>query len=346
MRAVVYRAFADEPEIEQVADPVPPEGGVVLKVMASGVCLSDWHGWQGHDPDIVLPHVPGHELAGVVEAVGEGVGKWRPGDRVTLPFVCGCGRCPECISGNQQVCDHQFQPGFTHWGSFAEYVAIRYADENLVRLPDDMRFETAASLGCRFATSFRAIVDQGRVARGEWVAVHGCGGVGLSAIMIANALGARVVAVDLSDETLDFAKQIGAVGAINATDTDDVAAAVRDLTEGGVHVSLDAIGNAGACFDSIDSLRKRGRHVQVGLLTGDQQTPRIPMYKVIAHELEIRGSHGMQAHRYGEMLAMISAGDLSPERLIGRTIHLEESIAALTSMGDFGTKGVTIINRF
>ena len=346
MRAVVYRAFAGEPEIEQVADPVPPAGGVVLKVMASGVCLSDWHGWQGHDPDIVLPHVPGHELAGVVEAVGEGVGKWRPGDRVTLPFVCGCGRCPECISGNQQVCDDQFQPGFTHWGSFAEYVAIRYADENLVRLPDDMRFETAASLGCRFATSFRAIVDQGRVARGEWVAVHGCGGVGLSAIMIANALGARVVAVDLSDETLDFAKEIGAVGAINVTDTDDVAGAVRDLTDGGVHVSLDAIGNAGVCFDSINSLRKRGRHVQVGLMTGDQQTPRIPMHMVIAHELEIRGSHGMQAHRYGEMLAMISTGDLSPERLIGRTIDLEESIIALTSMGDFGTQGVTIINRF
>ena len=346
MRAVVYRAFAGPPEIEQVADPSPPAGGVVLRTLASGVCLSDWHGWKGHDPDIVLPHVPGHELAGVVEAVGDGVRNWRPGDRVTLPFVCGCGHCPQCRSGNQQVCDHQFQPGFTHWGSFAEYVAIHYADENLVRLPDGMRFETAASLGCRFATSFRAIVDQGRVAEGEWVAVHGCGGVGLSAIMIATALGARVVAVDLADEKLDFAKEIGAVAAINARDAGDVAGAVRDLSDGGVHVSLDAIGNAGACFDSIDSLRKRGRHVQVGLMTGDQQTPRIPMHKVIAHELEIRGSHGMQAHRYGEMLGMIAAGDLEPERLIGRTIDLQESIAALTSMGDFDTTGVTVITRF
>jgi alcohol dehydrogenase len=310
------------------------------------VCLSDWHGWKGHDPDIVLPHVPGHELAGIVERVGAGVTRWHAGDRVTLPFVCGCGSCPQCESGNQQVCDQQFQPGFTHWGSFAEYVAIHYADENLVRLPEAMNFETAASLGCRFATSFRAVVDQGRVAAGEWVAVHGCGGVGLSAIMIASALGARVIAVDISDEKLAVAKDMGAELAVNVNSTADVAGAVRDLTGGGAHVSLDAIGNARVCFDAIDSLRKRGRHVQVGLMTGDQQRPRLPMHKVLANELEIRGSHGMQAHRYAAMLAMIEVGELAPQRLIGRTIDLEASIAALTSMDAFDTTGVTIINRF
>jgi alcohol dehydrogenase len=346
VRAVVYRAFSTPPAIEHVADPEPPDGGVVLKVMASGVCLSDWHGWQGHDPDIVLPHVPGHELAGIVEAVGKGVGKWRPGDRVTLPFVGGCGHCPQCESGNQQVCDYQFQPGFTHWGSFAEYVAVHYADENLVHLPGEMAFSTAASLGCRFATSFRAVVDQGRVTEGESVAVYGCGGVGLSAIMIASALGARVVVVDISDDKLEFAQEIGAVAGVNANAVKDVAGTVRELTDGGAHVSLDAIGNARVCFDSIDSLRKRGRHVQIGLVTGDQRTPRIPMHKVIANELEIRGSHGMQAWRYEQMLAMIEAGELAPEKLIGHTIDLEESIAALMSMGDFDTMGVTIIDRF
>src|SRR5210317_840420 len=205
MRALIYRAFSVLPRIEQVADPAPTDDGVVLKVMASGICRSDWHGWQGHDPDIELPHVPGHELAGTIEAVGKNVSRWQAGDRVTVPFVGGCGRCPECHSGNQQICDHQFQPGFTHWGSFAEYVAIHYADENLVRLPDDMDFPTAASLGCRFATSFRAIVDQGRVPEGEWVVVHGCGGVGLSAIMIARAFGANVIGVDLADDKLTLA---------------------------------------------------------------------------------------------------------------------------------------------
>ena len=346
MKAVVYRAFSAPPEIEQVADPVPGSDGVVLKVMASGVCRSDWHGWQGNDPDIELPHVPGHELAGIVEAVGDRVAQWSVGDRVTVPFVGGCGHCPQCHSGNHQVCDHQFQPGFTHWGSFAEFVAIHYADVNLVRLPDEMAFETAASLGCRFATSFRAVVDQGRVSAGQWVAVHGCGGVGLSAIMIANALGASVIAVDIADEKLARARQLGAAATINASSVTNVAEAIRDLSRGGAHVSLDAIGNAAVCYNSIDSLRKRGRHIQVGLMVDGDADPRVPMGKVLANELELLGSHGMQAYRYAEMLRMIDAGNLAPERLIGETISLEESIPALMSMNNFATTGVAVITRF
>ena len=346
MKAVVYRAFSAPPEIEQVADPVPGSDGVVLKVMASGVCRSDWHGWQGNDPDIELPHVPGHELAGIVEAVGDRVTQWSVGDRVTVPFVGGCGHCPQCHSGNHQVCDHQFQPGFTHWGSFAEFVAIHYADVNLVRLPDEMAFETAASLGCRFATSFRAVVDQGRVSAGQWVAVHGCGGVGLSAIMIATALGANVIAVDIAEEKLARARQLGAAATINAGSVTNVTEAVRDLSGGGAHVSLDAIGSATVCYNSIDSLRKRGRHIQVGLLVDEDADPRVPMGRVLANELELLGSHGMQAYRYAEMLRMIDAGNLAPERLIGETISLEESIPALMSMNHFDTTGVTVITRF
>jgi len=346
MKAVVYRAFCAPPEIERVADPVPGSDGVVLKVMASGICRSDWHGWQGNDPDIELPHVPGHELAGIVTAVGDRVAQWSVGDRVTVPFVGGCGRCPQCHAGNHQVCDHQFQPGFTHWGSFAEFVAIHYADVNLVRLPDEMAFETAASLGCRFATSFRAVVDQGRVSAGQWVAVHGCGGVGLSAIMIASALGANVIAVDVEEEKLGLACQLGATATVNASAAVNVAEAIRDLSGGGAHVSIDAIGSASVCYNSIDCLRKRGRHIQVGLLVDDDADPRVPMGKVLANELELLGSHGMQAYRYAEMLQMINAGKLAPERLIGKTVSLEESIPALMSMNDFNTTGVTIITRF
>lgn len=346
MRALVYRAFSVPPEMERVPDPTPTDDGVVLRVMASGVCRSDWHGWKGNDPDITLPHVPGHELAGIIEAVGKDVSHWRVGDRVTVPFVGGCGHCPQCESGNHQVCDHQFQPGFTHWGSFAELVAIHYADVNLVRLPDEMTYTTAASLGCRFATSFRAIVDQGRVSEGQWVAIHGCGGVGLSAIMIARALGARVIAVDISDDKLALAQQLGATATVNAGKTDRVAEAIRELSSSGVHVSVDAIGNATACFNSIDSLRKRGKHIQVGLMVEDDHNPRVPMGKVLSNELEILGSHGMQAHRYADMLAMIAAGDLEPERLIGNTICLDEAGAELTSMNKFGSRGVTVITEF
>ena len=346
MKAVIYRAFSGLPEIEQLEDPTPRRDGVVLKVMASGVCLSDWHGWQGSDPDIELPHVPGHELAGVIEAVGRDVTKWQIGDRVTVPFVGGCGKCPQCHTGNHQVCDFQFQPGFTHWGSFAEYVGIHYADVNLVRLPEEMEFQTAASLGCRFATSFRAIVDRGQVSADQWVVVHGCGGVGLSAIMIAVALGARVVAVDLSEEKLKLARRLGASASLNAGTSDNIPSAIQDLTGGGAHVSVDAIGNAEVCVNSISSLRKRGRHVQIGLLVGDNSRPEIPMGRVLSNELEILGSHGMQAYRYADMLEMIRAGKLSPDKLIGQTINLEESIEALTSMSEFNSSGATIITEF
>ena len=346
MRAAYYETFAGPVTLENLPDPNPPEDGVVIKVEATGLCLSDWHGWKGHDPDIRLPHVPGHELAGVVQATGKEVNNWKPGDRVTLPFVCGCGGCPQCLSGNHQVCDHQFQPGFTGWGSFAEYVAIRYADVNLVRLPASMDFVTAASLGCRFVTAFRAIAAQGRVGAGQWVAIFGCGGVGLSAIMIADALGARVVAIDITDDKLDMARSVGASEAVNARSVDNVVEAVRHCSGGGAHVSVDALGSPRTCFDSIASLRKRGKHIQVGILNAEHRHPAVPMDLVIAHELEILGSHGIQAYEYGRLLDMIAAGQLHPEKLIGRTVSIEEGIAQLTVMDRFDQTGVTVINQF
>ena len=346
MRAVIYDEFEKLPAIKDVPDPTPDENGVVLRVKATGLCRSDWHGWMGHDPDIKLPHVPGHEIAGVIEAVGKNVVRWKIGDRVTLPFVCGCGDCPQCISGNHQVCDNQFQPGFTHWGSFAEFVAINYANINLVSLPDELDYITAASLGCRFATSFRAIVAQGKVSAGQWVAIHGCGGVGLSAIMIANALGANVVAVDIADDKLEFARSVGAFATINAAETEDVIESVRSITQGGAHVSVDALGSPVTCYNSIANLRKRGKHVQVGLMLADHSHPSIPMDRVIANELEILGSHGIQAYKYTTLLEMIKSGKLHPEKLIGKTISLDESPEELSKMNNFADTGVTIINQF
>ncbi|HEY5719261.1 MAG TPA: zinc-dependent alcohol dehydrogenase family protein, partial [Gammaproteobacteria bacterium] len=305
MKAVLYESFEAAPRVVTVEDPAPPAHGVVVQVGATGVCRSDWHGWMGHDPDITLPHVPGHELAGTVVAVGNAVTRWKVGDRVTTPFVCGCGHCPECHAGHQQVCEKQFQPGFTHWGSFAEYVALHHADLNLVALPEAMEFATAASLGCRFATSFRAVVDQGRAGAGQWVAVHGCGGVGLSAVMIASAVGANVVAIDIADDKLALARELGAVATVNGAEVTDVPGAVAEITNGGAHVSIDALGHPATCFNSVANLRRRGKHVQVGLMLADHATPAVPMARVIGWELEILGSHGMQAHRYGAMLEMV-----------------------------------------
>lgn len=346
MKAVLYETFKELPKLVTVEDPTPDPDGVVIKVEATGLCRSDWHGWMGHDSDIVLPHVPGHEFAGVIVALGKNVRNWTVGDRVTVPFISGCGACSECHAGHQQVCHNQQQPGFTHWGSFAEYVGVRQADLNLVALPQEMDFATAASLGCRFATSFRAVVDQAQTRAGQWVAVHGCGGVGLSAVMIAQAVGANVIAIDIDDEKLNLAQELGAVATINGARVADVPEAVIDLSRGGAHVSLDALGHPVTCFNSIQNLRPRGKHVQVGLMLAEHSTPSVPMAKVIAKELEILGSHGMQAHRYDAMLDMIASGKLDPRRLVGREISLDTAPSALVKMDQFQSIGATVITTF
>lgn len=343
MKAVVFNEFGGALQIQNVPKPTPKSHGVVIKVKATGVCRSDWHGWMGHDDGIVLPHVPGHEFAGIVESVGKDVTRFAVGDSVTVPFISACGRCGECASGNHQVCGNQTQPGFTHWGSFADYVEVDFGDVNLVHIPEGINYVTAASLGCRFATSFRAVVDQGKVQAGQWVAVHGCGGVGLSAIMIASAIGANVIAIDISPSALALAKKLGADISINALDESDVAAKVKALSSGGAHVSIDALGNPITCVNSVNSLRKRGKHVQVGLLLAEQSTPPIPMDAVVAHELEVIGSHGMQAYRYEDMFAMIAAKKLNPQDLIGSTITLEEAPHALAIMDEHNQAGVTVV---
>ena len=342
MKAAIYREFQGPITIEKVPDPSSPPGGVVLQVRATGLCRSDWHGWMGHDSDVVLPHVPGHELAGEIVEVGEGVKNWKIGDRVTLPFVGGCGHCPECLSGNQQVCDAQFQPGFTHWGSFAEYVAIHYAESNLVRLPENLGFAEAASLGCRFITSYRAVVHQGKLGPGQWLAIHGCGGVGLSALLIGKALGARTIAIDIQSHALEYAKNMEADFCINAA-TEPVVESIKELSKGGVHVSVDALGSKETCFNSISCLRKRGKHIQIGLMAGAHANPPIPMGQVIAHELEILGSHGMQAHVFPEIWELWQGGLIDLGALLGATLSLEEAPTALREMNSFSDPGVRTI---
>ena len=345
MKAAVYDQFRQPITIRRVSDPVPADYGVVIKVEATGLCLSDWHGWMGHDNDISLPHVPGHELAGTITELGTNVKKWQRDQRVTVPFVGGCGSCEYCISGNQQVCDYQFQPGFTAWGSFAEYVAIDYADENLVPLPESIDFVSAASLGCRFITAYRAVRHQGKLGPDQFIAVHGCGGVGLSAIQIAKALDAQVIAIDISESKCDLARRLGADYTINAGKA-EVVEAVKEISGGGVQVSLDAVGNSTSCTNSIRNLRKRGKHIQIGLMTGIDEFPQIPMSLVIANELEILGSHGMQAHRYTEMFDLITVSGIDLNKMISKTISLEDSAVILPKMNEYGTSGITVINSF
>jgi D-arabinose 1-dehydrogenase-like Zn-dependent alcohol dehydrogenase len=345
MRAVRFDAFGGTPYLAEVPMPAAARGGAVIRVEAAGLCRSDWHGWQGHDRDISsLPHTPGHEFAGVVHAVGDGVTRVHVGDRVVVPFVCGCGECTWCVSGNAQVCPDQWQPGFHGPGSYAEFAAIPWADFNVVALPDGLPFDVAASLGCRFATAYHGIVDVAAVSTDETVAVFGCGGVGLAAVMIARSRGARVIGIDVNGDALALAAQAGAEITVDAS-TGDAAEMIRAVVPQGADVTVDALGSMATASSATRSLRIHGRHLQIGLLPpakiGDHAT--IPMHTVIGLELSVHGSHGMAAAGYPRLLADIAAGLLDPAQLITRTITLGDTPGALMQMSTGTEPGITII---
>ena len=340
MRACIIDAFGQPPRLAEVPGPDCPPRGAVIAVHATGVCRSDWHAWQGHDDTVQLPHVPGHEFAGVVQQVGEGVTRIRVGDRVTAPFILACGRCEQCLTGDSQVYPYQRQPGFDLPGSWAEAVAVVEADHNLVVLPDALDMTVAAGLGCRVGTAYHAVRVQAAVRPGETVAVIGCGGLGLACVIVALAAGAEVIAVDLSPRSLEAARALGAQALMGGG---DVAERIRDLTDGGVQVAIDALGSAATARAGIESLRPRGRHVQVGLLLGEDAEPSLPMGRVIAQELQIRGSHGLAATEYAEMLAEIARGTLDLSRTVGRVIGMADLPSAMVAMGSPPTAaGMTV----
>lgn len=346
MKAAVLEAFHQAPVVQNVPDPICPANGVVVEVKACGVCRSDHHAWVGVDPDVALPHVMGHEFAGVIQEVGAHVEKFKVGDRVTAPFILGCGTCPECQNGEATICDHQAVIGFTGWGAFAEAIAIDNADFNLVHLPADLGFAEAAGMGCRVTTAYGALVDRAGLVAGETLAVHGCGGVGLSAIMIASAVGAEVVAIDVNDAALEMAQKFGASHIIRADQVAQVGEAVRDVTRGGAHVSMDALGVRATFENSIRSLRKKGRHVQVGMPVGAHEVVELPLLELVySRQISIIGSRGIAAHRFQGMMGLIGKGHFEPKALIRREIGLSSVGAALADMDGFSGWGVTVVTN-
>jgi alcohol dehydrogenase len=281
----------------------------------------------------------------VVEA-GSACHGFRVGDRVTAPFILACGDCPDCRAGEPTVCNHQHVVGFSGWGAFAEMLAVPRADFNLVKLPDQLGFAEAAAMGCRLTTAFRGLVDRAALKPGEWLAIHGCGGVGLSAVMIGQALGAQILAVDINDEALAMAKQLGANVTLNASSVEDTALAVREITGGGAHVSIDGLGITTTIHNSLRSLRKLGRHVQIGQPLGKHAAPPIPLLETVyARQISIFGTRGIAASRFSALLGMIAGGRLDPARMITKRIALSQAGAALMAMDGYTGAGVTVIDR-
>ncbi len=347
MRAAMITTYQQPLEIVNIADPELPKDGIIMNVRATGVCRSDWHTWMGHYGDqISLPLIPGHEMAGDVVEVGPDVRGLTPGDRVTVPFGLACGRCHTCLDGNHQSCITQIQPSTDFNGSFGELIALPRANVNVVRLPEEVGYAEAASLGCRFITAFRGVVEQAAVRPGDWLAVHGCGGVGLSAVMIAAGIGVNVIAVDIDDATLAMASRIGAVATVNALRSPSVPEEIINITDGGAHASMDALGSTVTCQNSILCLRALGRHVQVGLMKDRHENPEIPMGVVVSREIDIRGSRGMSPKNYPAVFNLIKTGVVRPRSLIGSELTLEEGAELLTRMDQFPGTGVAVITSF
>ncbi|MFZ9684073.1 MAG: zinc-dependent alcohol dehydrogenase family protein [Gemmobacter sp.] len=343
MRAAVLRDYNADLSIETVPDPDCPADGVVLRVMACGICRSDWHGWTGEHPRVKPGRILGHEYCGEVVAAGP-LARWRVGDRVVAPFILACGACPSCQSGQSHTCPDQRLPGFTEAGAYAEYVAVPFA-HNLARLPEGLSPVVAAGLGCRVTTAWHALTGRAALQAGEWLAIHGTGGIGLSAMLIGKALGARVIVVDVVPEKLAHALALGADAAIDAREG-EVAARILEITGGGAHLRVVALGISASTNGSIECLRPLGRHVQVGMPVGHTARMEINMNVVYMRNLALYGTRGMPAWRYPSLLALIETGQVDFAPLIAREVALSGASAELRAFNGPTPPGVAIITNF
>jgi len=350
MKAAVMEEHQKPLVVREMPDPTCGPDAIVMRVEANGVCRSDWHLWMGDWSWVGLavnpPAVLGHEFCGVIEEVGKDVKNFKKGDRVVTPFCQGEGNCEFCRSGNSHMCMMPKIPGLSYYGGFGRYVEVPAADLNVVTLPEEVGLVEGASIGCRFMTAFHGIVDRANVRPGEWVAVHGCGGVGLSAIHIASAIGAQVIGIDLDDAKLDLAKTAGAAHVINAK-RDEPISSIRQITGGGAHVAVDALGVAATCRNAIMCLRKQGRHLQIGLTTSVEQGEiAMPIDMIVGMELAMFGSFGMPATRYPAMLEMIAAGRLDPGKMVTSTCSLSGINKVFGEMEKFQNVGMTVLNDY
>jgi len=320
MKAAVFRGVDAPMNVETVPDPVAGPGEVVVRVAACGVCHTDLHYIDHGTPTFKAPPmILGHEVAGTIARVGDGVDTFNPGDHVLIAAVLSCGRCNACRSGRENICDNGIMLGNHIDGGYAEYIAVPSKD--MFHLPDEIPLIEGAIIADALTTPFHAVVNRGRVAPGDQVVVIGCGGVGLNVVQMAAALGARVIAVDIAADKLDWAARLGATHVLDASTTDRPDRAVKKLTGGsGVDVAFEVVGQPESQVLALACLRTGGRLVLVGYSPHEMK---LNSGRVMFREMEIVGSLGCRPLDYPRVIEMVRQGQVRLTELVTHRFPLD-----------------------
>ena len=339
MKAMVVTEFRTQPELTEVPTPEPQADEVLVRIQAAGVCHTDMKIRDGLVPDVPLPLVLGHEIAGVVEAVGSDVSRVRVGDRGVPYGYVTCGRCRFCIDGRTSLCSQvRLRYGFGQVGGYSQFLTV--PEQFFMPVGASTPADKAAVASCSVVTSYRALVKRAKVRQGEVVVVVGAGGgVGLQAVQIAAHAGARVIAVDTDERRFPLATEQGAHETMLASE-DGFAEGVLDLTQGqGAAVVVDLVATASTMAASLAALESGGRLVLVGYRPDVPFTAVVP--DVVFREIEVYGSHWASLTDMREVLAMIDEGLLNP--LVMRSYPLEEAARALEELATGEAMGRTVL---
>lgn len=328
MKAAVFRA-ADQPmHIEDVPTPVPGAGDILVRVAGCGVCHTDLHYLDHGTPTFKPPPIIlGHEVSGTVAEAGPGVHAFAAGDRVLIPAVLSCGHCLQCRTGRENICEHSQMLGNHIDGGYAEFVAVPAKD--VVPMPADVPLVEGSIIADAVTTPYHAVVRRGKVTPGDWVAVFGCGGVGLSLVQVATAVGARVIAVDVKEAKLDAALRLGAAAIVNAGATKKVDKEIRGLSGGGVQVAFEAVGKAATQEQALNSLATGARLVLVGY--SPEALP-LNSGRVMFRELEVVGSLGCRPVDYPRAIELVRQGKVRLLDLVTHRFPLERLGDALDTL--------------
>lgn len=312
MRAAVFLGPGRPMEVVDVPRPDPAAGEARVRVAACGFCHTDLH-YLDHGVGTAKPPplILGHEISGTVEAVGAPRDAGRVGERVLAPAVLPCGACGYCRSGRENICPDLRMLGNHVDGGFAEYVIVPVRD--LVRLPPGIDLRKGAVIADALTTPYHAVVHRARVRSGEWVAVVGCGGVGINAVQFAVAAGANVLAVDLRPEKLEVARRLGAAETLDPTGVADVGREVRRRTGGGADVALEAVGSPTTVLTALATLRRGGRLCVVGY---SDASVALPLHRLMFFEYEIVGSLGCRPVDYPRVVEMVERGRVSLDAVV------------------------------